>query len=147
MESGETGCPSVADRPAEGAEVTDGGADGCTKGVVDGCEDPCTNGGVEGNVDVATGGCSGCAAPAKPEQLPLNGSGPPGDGGPLGISTVGTIGDLSATSGGWPESTFSRVSDTYNPYPTAASTARIIKFFSAFIFVLLDESDRPWGCG
>ena len=35
-----------------------------------------------------------------------------------------------------------RASETYTPYPTAAKTAMISKFFSEFMFVLLDESRR-----
>ena len=41
---------------------------------------------------------------------------------------------------GCPGSTLFRASDTYTPYPTAANTAMIIRFFSGFMFVLLDES-------
>ena len=84
----------------------------------------------------------GAGGPSGP---PPNASGPPGggDGFALGSSTFGAAGHPSATPGGWPGSALFRASDTYTPYPTAANTAMISKFFSEFMFVLLDESRHP----
>jgi hypothetical protein len=41
---------------------------------------------------------------------------------------------------GCSESMLFRDSDTYTPYPTAANTPMIIRFFNEFMFVLPDET-------
>ena len=76
-------------------------------------------------------------------------SGPPGGGALvwLGSSTFGAAGHPSASPDAWPESTLFRCNDTYTPYPSAANTAMIIRFFSEFMFVLLDETQRAEKCG
>lgn len=81
-------------------------------------------------------------APSEREEPPPKASEPPGGGdfAMLGNSTFGAAGHTSAAFGAVLGSMFVRANDTYIPYPTDAKTAMIIRFFSEFMFVLLDES-------
>jgi hypothetical protein len=152
MASGDIGAPRVAigfDGGVDG-ELAEGSGGEAEDGYgVTGAMAVAPLGGLP--VGVAAGGVANDgAAPPMPKPgtlagragLPPNAKGPPGDGDalPLGNSTFGTAGHPSATPGGAPGSALFRASDTYTPYPTAANTAMISKFFSEFMFVLLDES-------
>ena len=84
---------------------------------------------------------AGLPAAAGGGELPPSASGPPGLAAVAPDRSVfASPGHPSATPGGWAGSTLFRDSETYTPYPTAPNTAMIIRFFTEFMSVLLDES-------
>ena len=91
----------------------------------------------------ASGGAVGEDCPPEPRPFaPTGAIGLPLSGRPRGVDDLAFDALPFSVPNGCSESMLFRDSDTYTPYPTAANTPIIIRFFNEFMFVLPDESSE-----